>query len=102
MRLTAARALRALIVRLPPEQSAAAYRSLCLHLTNETDGAVLAQIAGATVATGKASGASAAALTQTLLPLLRHQAIHGLAYAQLLQATAEIGLEPGVFYPYSD
>jgi hypothetical protein len=100
MRLTAARALRALIVRLPPEQSAAAYRSLCLHLTNETDGAVLAQIAGATVATGKASGASAAALTQTLLPLLRHQAIHGLAYAQLLQAIAEIGLEPGVFYPY--
>ena len=100
MRLTAARALRALVPRLRTERTAEAYQAINTCLTHDTDGAVLAQAAGALVRAGQIIGISAPILTDTLLPLLRHPAIHGLANAQLLEAVAEIGLLAGVFYPY--
>ncbi|MES2464023.1 MAG: MFS transporter [Armatimonadota bacterium] len=100
MRLTAARALRALVPRLSREKAAEAYRAVNGCLAEETDAAVLAQKAGTLVRAGQAIGIGAALLTDTLLPLLRRTDIHGLAGAQLLEAVAEIGLEPGEFYPF--
>ncbi|MBC8102604.1 MAG: MFS transporter [Cytophagales bacterium] len=100
MRLTAARALRALLPRFSPATSAEIYRDVHLRLDEETDGAVLAQEAGALVRAGQRAGIPASVLTDTLLPLLRDPAIRGLANTQLLETVAEIGLEAGVFYPY--
>lgn len=98
MRLTSARALRVMAPRLPHPQEA--YEALRKHLRTERDGAVLAQEAGALVNTGQAARADAAQMVEPLLPLLHDEAVRGLARAQLLEAVAQIGLDPGAFYPY--
>ena len=98
VRLGAARALHAVAPLLATWPDG--YETLQSRLHEEADPAVVAQITVALGRVGREANHDPETLLASLLPVLGRAGMRGIAYKQVLEVIADLGLEPGAFYRY--